>query len=191
MKLTREWLIENGISADLLDRLLADAPSATLTASLGGSGNPGGVIGRPTAGRRTRTKLAAEPITSEVVVASDGRWVCRVSGWRPASDNLRARGHWKWAKAKKADCLVIRDYVAPFVPKATGKRRVGLLVQKRRGPLGDGQNLLKSWLDAMVNNGLLIDDDGRRSQPTIPLVEIVSDLPCKVRSTIGIEDIES
>ncbi len=193
VNLTREILIGWGYDPDLLDRLIAESESRP---GIAGTGPPcdllvkGGVIGRPTANRRSRAKPSAEPITSEVVLASEGRWVIRLSGWVPASDNLRAQGHWKWYGAKKRDVKVIAEYVCPFVPNATCKRRIGLLVQKRRGKLWDGQNLLKSYLDACVNNGLLIDDDGKGSEPTIPLVELVGDLPCRVRSTIGIEDIE-
>lgn len=124
------------------------------------------VLDRYAAGRRpdglviAQLVAAGQPVAVEVEHAP-GRWSVTIAGWRPASDNLRAKGWHAFHRAKKRDREVIRTWVCEYacVPRATGRRRLSAWVTKR-GPLVDGTNLWKSLADGCVQTGLLKDDGG-------------------------------
>lgn len=88
-------------------------------------------------------------------------WELIIPGWRPATVNeLIAGGPWGAARLKKHD----RDHVAVYaridrIPRATGKRRVSLMITLCKGQRRwDTDALWKSLLDALVWAGMLIDD---------------------------------
>lgn len=120
----------------------------------------------------SRAALVAvgQPVAVEVE-RGPGRWMVKVANWCPASDNVRAKGLRKWMRAKKHDRTVVRDWLVSYVgvPRATGKRRVRAWVAKR-GPRPDGTNLLKSFCDALVNTGLLVDDSAEWLEIVTPAV---------------------
>lgn len=122
----------------------------------------------------------------------EDRWEVRIANWRPASDNVRAKSVKAWYAAKSKDKQVVRDFVGRLgcdCPRATGRRRVTLRVEKRRRPLLDPTNLLKSWLDAMVGGLFLVDDSTEWCKPEVPEVVIVDGLGYPVVSTITVEDL--
>ena len=126
------------------------------------------------------------------VEASEGRWEVRIANWRPASDNVRAKGVKAWYAAKTRDKKVVREFLGVFgcnCPAATGRRRVALRVEKRRKPLPDPTNLLKSWLDAMKTEGFIVDDSTEWCKPEVPEVVVVPGLAYPVVSTITVEDL--
>ncbi len=95
-------------------------------------------------------RVVAVPVCTRLEVLP-GRWLVEITGWCPASDNVRAKGVKAWLHAKAADRKVIRDWLVDFarVPRATGRRRLSVWVAKK-GPRPDGQNLLKSLCDGLV-----------------------------------------
>lgn len=126
------------------------------------------------------------------VEASEGRWMARIANWRPASDNVRAKSIKAWYAVKSKDKQVVRDFVGRLgcdCPRASRRRRVTLRVEKRRRPLPDPTNLLKSWLDAMVDGEFLRDDSTEWCRPEVPEVVIVDGLAYPVVSTITVEDL--
>jgi hypothetical protein len=85
-----------------------------------------------------------------------------VPGWHPATmTELIQRGVRARVRAKKRDRKVIADYLvlAARVPAAAGRRRVTLeLVYPPGRTRRDEDGCWKSLLDALVWNGLLVDD---------------------------------
>jgi Holliday junction resolvase RusA-like endonuclease len=141
-------------------------------------------------GRAARATIIPGVPTSRLAACGVGLWVVEIINYRPASDNESKKGVKAWHRAKKRDRQVVFDLVCPFVPRATGRRRVALLVEKasRRGMV-DGPNLNKSLNDALVQAGLLIDDSPDWAEIANPAVAIVKGLEVPVRSTITIEDL--
>jgi hypothetical protein len=176
MGISREWLLENGVSPETLDRAIAESVARS---------EP-----RPTLPVGTVAKVVKPPRLASLEV-SPGKWVAVIEDFRFASDNLRARGTWVWVAAKKRDREVIRELLVGRIPPATGRRKVSLLVTKksRRG-IRDGQNMLKSFLDAMKMTGLLVDDDEDRLDYTKPRIEVNREMERPIQSTITIEDME-
>jgi hypothetical protein len=176
INVTREFLIENGISSETLDRAIAESVARS---------EP-----RPTPLVGTVAKVTTPPRLVSLE-ATPRRWVAVLSDYRPCSDNLRARGVRAWCAAKKRDREVIRELLVGRIPPATGRRKVSLVVTKksRRG-IRDGQNMLKSFLDAMKMTGLLVDDDEDRLDYTKPRIEVDREMERPIQSTITIEDME-
>lgn len=86
--------------------------------------------------------------------------VLTIPDWRPATCN-ELLGHWRAsARRKKADRNVV--FVYSFLagtPKATGKRRVDILVRPAKGHRRvDGDALWKSTLDALKHAELIVND---------------------------------
>lgn len=97
-----------------------------------------------------------------------------IPDWYPCSDNRLVGAHWSRVRARKR---IDADMVAAYalrdrVPRATGRRRVGLRVEvpPSRGTPPDPTNLLKSCLDALVKAGLLVDDSGQWCEVLPPVV---------------------
>lgn len=95
------------------------------------------------------------PVTS----TAPGSWTVKVPGWRPMAVNeMLGPNKFVRSRGKKKD----RDVVAlafKDVPKATGKRRVSLLVTL--GPRQRGHDIdayWKSLLDAIKHAGIIKDD---------------------------------
>lgn len=85
-----------------------------------------------------------------------------ITDWHPVRLNQLLNCHWGTrSKLKKQDRELIRFYAGFFaVPPAKGKRRVSLvltLAPKQRA--GDPDAFFKGLLDALVNCGLLVDDN--------------------------------
>lgn len=83
----------------------------------------------------------------------------RIGGWHPAKLNDLLHCHWsKKHRLKKADRDIVA-YYAGWIPKATGKRRVTLMIilgPRQRG--ADPDAYQKSLADALVCCQLLRDD---------------------------------
>lgn len=174
MNVTREFLLANGISAEVLDAAIARSTPA-----------PGDLADRPA----KPAALAGEP---RLVAATcgPGWWECLISGWKPVSDNLRARGVAGWSRGKKHDRKILSELVVgdAGVPLASGPRKISLVVEKpnRRG-VTDGSNLLKSFHDACNKCGLIIDDDYLNLDYDPPRIIVNLELT-EVRSTVRIDD---
>lgn len=85
----------------------------------------------------------------------------RISNWHPVRLNMLVG--WYWAKInrlKRSDAVVVACHVrAANVPRAGGKRRVGLIITlgpHQRG--GDPDAYWKSTLDALTEAGAIVDD---------------------------------
>jgi Holliday junction resolvase RusA-like endonuclease len=88
----------------------------------------------------------------------------KIDGWIPTSANRWAGHHWTVKhRYKKADREIIAVYAArDGIPRATGRRRVDLVVVLAKGQrTPDADNLWKSTLDGLVACGLLTDDNSR------------------------------
>jgi Holliday junction resolvase RusA-like endonuclease len=84
-----------------------------------------------------------------------------IPSWRPKSLNSLFV-HWgKAARLKKADTQTVWAYCHQ-IPKATTKRlvRVKIYLTGRQKPY-DQDNCWKSLMDALVKNGLLVDDSNK------------------------------
>jgi hypothetical protein len=83
-----------------------------------------------------------------------------IEGWHPCRLN-ELLGCWqRRARLKRADRQLVTGYaVMQRIPRATGKRRVSLLLTLAPGQRGaDPDAYWKSLLDALVHAGLLLDD---------------------------------
>lgn len=114
-----------------------------------------------------------------------GWWSAQIDGWRPATDNELHKSVRAEIKLKRRDREVISTFLG-WVPKAVGKRKVQLIVAKRRRPLPDPANLLKSFNDALVRNGLLKDDSVDWLVPHVPDVQVRPELTVAVMSWVWI-----
>lgn len=88
-------------------------------------------------------------------------WTMHIPGWRPASVNQLLQRHWALAaKLKKNDQEVVsRAVMAYGVPRASGKRKVSILILIPKGlRTKDPDAYYKSLLDALVRSGALRDD---------------------------------
>jgi hypothetical protein len=91
------------------------------------------------------------------------RWEILIPDWHPTSLNKLNYVRRK-IRSKKEDRKTIHDYAVTLcqVPPATGPRVVSAHVQARSmAHQLDPDNILKSLLDALVQVGLLLDDDAR------------------------------
>jgi hypothetical protein len=177
VNLTRDWLLANGISEDVIAAALARSNSLEAAAQSRRNFRSLGLPGEPSLVSAT---------------GGPGWWEGEITGWRPASDNLRARGMWVWAKAKARDREVIRELLCneAKIPPATGRRFASLVVTKKSGRgIRDGANLLKSFHDALKTTGLLIDDDEVWLDYVRPVIKVDRELACKVKTIIRLEDI--
>jgi hypothetical protein len=94
-------------------------------------------------------------------VVEKTRHFLRLPGWTPAPLNSLIGCHWGTrSRRKRADREVVAlEALAQGIPRATGRRRVSLVVTGwPTGRLPDADGLLKSTLDALVHAGLLVDD---------------------------------
>lgn len=93
-----------------------------------------------------------------------------INGFTPTRDNQLIYVHWATARRlKRHDADVIaRAAVALAIPRATGRRRVTLMVRSRFRRLPDDTAYLKSFLDALVKAGLLVDDSREWMELTFP-----------------------
>lgn len=174
VQVTREYLLANGISADVLDRLLA-APDAARPPALV-------LPGQPTLGA-VGNDLGIGP----------GRWSVEIFDWAPASKNVKARGWRAWHQARRRDDAVLdlwaRHPDGP--PPAAGKRRLSALVERRRarGRLPDPQNLVESLCDSCVATGLIVDDSSRWLEVVQPVVRVNREIGWAWVTTLILEDV--
>lgn len=113
-------------------------------------------------------------------------WTLAIDGWRPHLLNeLIGKHPFVIHKRKKSDAEVIAfEAVRQSVPGACGKRLVELTIQGpwRRRP--DCDSPQKSFLDAMVTAGLLVDDSDEWcdwTKPKFPRGEL--------RTTVTLEEV--
>lgn len=80
--------------------------------------------------------------------------------WRPTPLNRLVGHHMRAARLKRADRLAVEMAARAFgTPKATGKRRVDLIIRPAKGQKRtDPDSPWKSALDALVHAGLLLND---------------------------------
>jgi hypothetical protein len=90
-----------------------------------------------------------------------GRWEVEIPGFRPISLNVLLRTHWAKRTGLAASTLLIVGYhlKSAGVPKAAGRRRVGMRITLagRDKPLDD-DNAWKLVLDTCVATRVLVDD---------------------------------
>lgn len=98
--------------------------------------------------------------------------VIKIPNWRPANLNSLFRCHWSVRnRKKKADAQMIQAY-AMAIPKATGKRRVGLhIVLHGSQQAADPDAYWKSLLDGLVKCSLLVDDSSQYCELSPPTYE--------------------
>lgn len=80
--------------------------------------------------------------------------------WRPATLNELLGHRWKATRLKRQDREIVAVYALKCgTPRATGRRRVDLVVRPVKGKCRvDGDALWKSTLDALTKARLLVDD---------------------------------
>jgi hypothetical protein len=136
--------------------------------------------------------LPGEPVLGQVE-RGPGWWSGTWNDWLPASKNLKARGIRAWHRARRRDDAAIALWAdhPDGPPPATAKRRVTLVVERRRraGRLPDPQNLEESFFDALVANGLLVDDSGRWMSFAEPDVRVNPEIAWAWRTTVRLEEI--
>ena len=92
----------------------------------------------------------------------------KVDHWHPATYNeMHGRTvHWgRKARLKKRDREVVGTLYAKL-PKATGRRRVSLVVVMAKGKrCPDKDAYWKSLLDALKHHGMLVDDNPKHCEP--------------------------
>jgi hypothetical protein len=136
--------------------------------------------------------LPGEPVLAQVE-RGPGWWNGTLNDWVPASKNLKVRGVRAWHRARRRDDAAIALWADHLdgPPPATAKRRVTLVVERRRraGRLPDPQNLEESFFDALVANGLLVDDSGRWMSFGEPDVLVNPEIAWAWRTTVRLEDI--
>ncbi len=95
-----------------------------------------------------------------------------IPDWTPVSVNVIMRLHWSRRNRRlKADADVVGAYaLIAATPFALAKRRVTLTFHVPAKRLPDPDNLLKSCLDALVKNGLLVDDSSQWCDVTARVV---------------------
>lgn len=109
-----------------------------------------------------------------------------IPNWHPAPLNKLLGGHWsKGAKFKSTDRAIVAAYAKPFA-KAQGKRRVTLRIVLGKGERAcDPDAFWKSLLDALVQCGMLVDDN----RQNVELMPVRFDRGAR-RSEIMLEDLE-
>jgi hypothetical protein len=136
--------------------------------------------------------LPGEPVLGQVE-RGPGWWNCTINDWVPASKNLKSQGIRAWYRARRRDDAAIALWAdhPDGPPPATAKRRVTLVVERRRqaGRLPDPQNLQESFFDALVMNGLLVDDCGRWTSFGEPVVRVNPEIAWAWRTTVRLEEI--
>ncbi len=120
-------------------------------------------------------------------------WHLTLEAWTPPSCNrLWKAGHWSVGHRLKRDAAAVVAVAlllaAPPVPRATGRRRVGVAVTvSGRSGLPDPDNLWKVLLDALVAHGLVVDD----SSAWCELGGVTVGRAAARRTVITLEDIGS
>ena len=119
-----------------------------------------------------------------------------IPDWHPVSINrvnYVVRSGWgkmyRPGKAlKHADLKTISDFVVLLnkTPRATGRRRVRLIIHSTTGVACDADNYLKTFLDNLQKCGMLLDDKGEWCEQTIPEIRYHCE---KKATTIILEDI--
>jgi len=86
--------------------------------------------------------------------------ILTVDGFHPAKLNTYLGRHWAVGARKKKDDAQRLGIEAHLqgVAKATGKRRLSIVIRYAKGRPCDADSILKSLLDACVTCGLLLDD---------------------------------
>ena len=139
--------------------------------------------------RKTPSLIAGLPMATDIQCGSFW-WCVTIDNWRPATDNELHKSVKTEIRLKHRDRKVLRDFVAGAAqcPLAKGRRLVYLTVLKRCKPLPDPANLNKSFLDALVQTGLLKDDSREWVAPPQPNVQVSKSLPVPVRTTVHIRE---
>jgi hypothetical protein len=136
--------------------------------------------------------LPGEPVLWRVDRGPDW-WNGTLNDWVPASKNLKSQGIRVWNRARRRDDGAIALWAdhPDGPPPATAKRRVTLVVERRRraGRLPDAINLMESTADALVANGLLVDDSGRWMSFGEPVVRVNPEMEWAWRTTVRLEEI--
>jgi Holliday junction resolvase RusA-like endonuclease len=111
-----------------------------------------------------------------------------IPNWKPVSVNRLVGRHWGQVhKLKAADAKMVAAYALQArLPAATGRRRVKVLIECLPGQLLDGDNCLKSLLDALVKCRALVDD----SAEYLDLVRVEVVAAARPGTTITLEDVE-
>jgi hypothetical protein len=112
----------------------------------------------------------------------------RIENWHPVTLNQLVAWPWPMVRRRKKNDreIVGGEALARRVPRATGKRRVGLhliLGPRQRGCDVDAYH--KSLLDALVAAGLLIDDSPRWCE----LAPVTYERATRRAAVITLEDI--
>lgn len=89
------------------------------------------------------------------------QWTCKIDNFHPVKTNeLIGKNRFVAQRLKQASMdIMIAEFIKAGIPKATGKRRVHLLITlgpRQRG--GDVDSWHKGLLDSAVHAGMLIDD---------------------------------
>lgn len=182
VNVTREYLLANGISADLIDRILAENTAHRVASAL--------ARGDASAPFRPRPGLPV-PVLARVS-GGDGWWEAEFRDWSPVSKNSKS-GHWSaWQRMRRRDNAAValwRQHPAG-PPLATGKRRVSCRIVRGRiaGRRPDPQNVEESLYDSIVACGLLVDDSGRWCERGPTVIDVDRDLACKVVTRIRLEE---
>ncbi len=88
------------------------------------------------------------------------RYEISLPNYRPPRTNELFRAKMRGRMALERECKQFVDFYGSHVPKATGKRRVSMVVTlavRQRMPDSD-ENCLKAVLDSLVACSLLVDD---------------------------------
>lgn len=97
--------------------------------------------------------------------AVETRWQIVLDGFTPPSVNRLLTSHWAIGHRLKnavKDRIACGRMMCGPIPDATGRRRVSVAVTVAgRGGMVDPDNTLKSLLDALVANRLIVDDSAR------------------------------
>lgn len=108
------------------------------------------------------TKRGVRKLERSVEPPSSGRYVISIPNFHPTTLNKLLGSHYHAASRLKAgdtQMIGIYAYIAK-VPKATGKRRLEIIITLAPGQRGaDVDAYGKSTLDALVNLGMLKDDN--------------------------------
>jgi len=128
---------------------------------------PGHAEPVPKVKRKPRRPLPADALLERI--ASDPRcWEVTIPGWHPTRLNQLIHAHrGKSSRLKFADALRIgRTMRGAGVPRATGRRRMGLVIilgPRQRG--GDPDAYDKSSRDGLKRCGAIVDDNRQWLEP--------------------------
>lgn len=115
-------------------------------------------------------------------------WVLEISNWHPARLNQWDGRHWSVRNKlkKQSKKIIFGAMLEQQIPKATGKRQVQLFIglgYRQRG--GDPDSYFKDAIDALVHNGLLVND----SKEWVEVLPVKYDRTVKPMTRITLIDI--